>query len=211
MKQCVITGGGSKLGRHLTENFVRLGYFVHLVTSTPVDWAAASQVNVVLVDWKNITLKDIAKFIPSQPIDVIFFNHNSSALSREKFQKGTIQNIKDWQQSYFVASQLPFYLIHSAASRIKSDTKIGWMLSELIKHPVDSQVGYADYIGNKTTNACIMKSFSQNFPASFFGINPELIEQPARLANILVNFIDRSAAPDLNGKIFYSDGQLFDF
>jgi nucleoside-diphosphate-sugar epimerase len=84
MKQCVITGGGSKLGRHLTENFVRLGYFVHLVTSTPVDWADASQVNVVLVDWKNITLKDIAKFIPSQPIDVIFFNHNSSALSRAK-------------------------------------------------------------------------------------------------------------------------------
>lgn len=211
MKHCVITGGGSKLGRHLTENFVRLGYFVHLVTSTPVDWVDLNQVTVVQVDWKNITLKDIAKFIPSQPIDVIFFNHNSSALSQEKFQKGTIQNIKDWQQSYFVASQLPFYLIHSAASRIKSNTKIGWMLSELIKHPVDSQVGYADYIGNKTTNACIMKSFAQNFPASFFGINPELIQHPANLANILVEFIDNTSAQDLNGKIFYSDGKLFDF
>lgn len=211
MKHCVITGGGSKLGRHLTENFVRLGYFVHLITSTPVDWADTSQVNVVPVDWKTIALKDIKKLIPPDSIDVIFFNHNSSALSKEKFQKGTIQNINDWQQSYFVASQLPFYFVHSAASRIKPDTKIGWMLSELIKHPVDSQVGYADYIGNKATNACVMKSFSQNFPASFFGINPELIEQPAHLAKILVELIDRTDAPDLNGKILYSDGQLFDF
>lgn len=211
MKHCVITGGGSKLGRHLTENFVRLGYFVHLVTSTPVDWVDSTQVAVVPVDWKNITLKDISKFIPSDSIDVIFFNHNSSALSQEKFQKNTIQSIKDWQQSYFVASQLPFYLIHSAASRIRSDTKIGWMLSELIKHPIDSQIGYADYIGNKMTNACIMKSFSQNFPASFFGINPELIEQPSSLAETLVDFIDNTSAQDLNGKIFYKDGRLFDF
>ena len=211
MKHCVITGGGSKLGRQLTENFVRLGYFVHLITGTPVDWADSNQISVIHVDWKNITLKDISKFIPSESIDVIFFNHNSSALSQEKFQKGTIQSIKDWQQSYFVASQLPFYLIHSAASRIRIDTKIGWMLSELIKHPVDSQVGYADYIGNKMTNACIMKSFSQNFPASFFGINPESIDQPDCLAEILVDFVDTTHAQDLNGKIFYRDGRLFDF
>lgn len=210
MKHCVITGGGSKFGRNITQKFIDLGYFVHLITGTQIDWADASQVNVVLVDWKTIAVKDIRKLIPPDPIDVIFFNHNSSALSKEKFQKGTIQNISDWQQSYFVASQLPFYLIHSAASRIKPDTKIGWMLSELIKHPVNNHVGYADYIGNKMTNACIMKSFALNFPASFFGINPELIEQSHNLADVLVDFVDRTGAQDLNGKIFYSNGQIFD-
>ena len=210
MKYCLITGGGSKFGQQLTENLIQLGYHVYLVTGSPQHWINNLQVTTIPVDWKTIGVKDIKRLLPKKPVDLIFFNHNASSLSQNKFKKNTIQNANDWQQSYFVACQLPFYLIHSMANCISPDTKIGWMLSNLISHPIDSQVGFADYIGNKFTNFCIMKSFALNFPAGFFGVNPEQIGCNPNLAKEIVDLIDNTSCQDLNGKIFYSDGRLFD-
>ena len=122
-----------------------------------------------------------------------------------------MQSLKDWQQSYFVASQFPFYLIHSLTNKISTTTKIGWMLSELISNPVATQVGYADYIGNKFTNGCIMKSFAQSFPATFFGINPESVGNNTDVSKAIeiVKLIEHTA--DLNGKIYYPNGNIFNF
>lgn len=210
MKKCVITGGGSKFGQQLIQQLIQTGYVVDLITGTPDTWADNPSVNVISVDWKIIGLQNIRQLVSKDPIDLMFFNHNSSALSKPKFEKGSIQSIKDWQQSYFVACQLPFYMIHSNANKISSNTKIGWMLSELITDPVDSQVGHADYIGNKFTNTCIMRAFSLSFPACFFGINPGLIGPNLNLAQDLVNLMDNTDAATLNGGIFNSDGSRFD-
>jgi len=209
MKRCVITGGGSKFGQQLTERLIQAGYFVDLITSHADTWANNPSVNAISVDWKTLDVRDIGKLIPKQSIDLMFFNHNSVSLSSAKFKKNKLQNIKDWQQSYFVSCQLPFYMIQSSANKIQPDTKIGWMLSELIKHPTDLQIGAADYIGNKFTNACIMRSFSLNFPACFFGINPGAIGQDLNLAQDIVHLIDHTDVGSLNGGIFYSDGTKF--
>jgi hypothetical protein len=123
-----------------------------------------------------------------------------------------VQNPHDWQQSYFVSCQFPFYLVHALSDRINPNTKIGWMLSELIVNPVPDQVGYADYIGNKFTNACIMKSFSMNFPACFFGIHPDggLSNQLDNKARDIVQLIDTKSIADLNGNIFSTQGELLE-
>ena len=174
MKNCFITGGGSKFGRKITEQLVQVGYHVYLLTGS--QQVADPNITVIYVDWHELKLQDLRRIISNLPnLDLIFFNHNASALSKEKFNQNQMQSLKDWQQSYFVASQFPFYLIHSLTNKISTTTKIGWMLSELISNPVATQVGYADYIGNKFTNGCIMKSFAQSFPATFFGINPESV------------------------------------
>jgi NAD(P)-dependent dehydrogenase (short-subunit alcohol dehydrogenase family) len=209
MKRCVITGGGSKFGQHLTESLIQAGYFVDLITSNGNAWIGNSSVNVIPVDWKTVNLQDLGKLISKHPIDLMFFNHNSSALSGAKFQRRTVQNVKDWQQSYFVSCQLPFYMIHSSANKISANTKIAWMLSESIKDLPDSEIGTADYIGNKFTNACIMRSFSLNFPACFFGINPGPIAQNLNLAQDLVHLIEHTDIKTLNGNIFNSDGTVF--
>ena len=209
MKRCVITGGGSKFGQQLTENLIQAGYFVDLITSNGSDWVGNSSVNVIPIDWKTVNLQDLKKLIPKHPIDLMFFNHNSSALSGSKFLRRTVQNVKDWQQSYFVSCQLPFYMIHSSANKISSNTKIAWMLSESIKDLPDSEIGNADYIGNKFTNACIMRSFSLNFPACFFGINPGAIGQDLNLAQDIVHLIEHTDVKTLNGNIFNSDGTEF--
>ena len=211
MKTCLITGGGSKFGAQLTEQLLAHDYHVYLVTSNPDAWTRMNHVTVIPVDWKKLQLANIRQCIPNlQHVDLVFFNHNASALSESKFKKSTVQNPQDWQQSYFVACQFPFYLVHALGSRIDADTKIGWMLSELIVQPKLNHVGYADYVGNKFTNACIMKSFAMNFPACFFGIHPDggLSNQLDNKAQDIVQLISTKSITELNGNIFSTQGEI---
>jgi NAD(P)-dependent dehydrogenase (short-subunit alcohol dehydrogenase family) len=214
MKTCLITGGGSKFGALITKQLIEHNYHVYLVTSNPDPWLHNPKVTTIAVDWKTLQLKDIRNCTPPVGhIDLVFFNHNASALSSAKFNKSTMQNFADWQQSYFVACQFPFYLVHALGNRINLDTKIGWMLSELIATPVTSQIGYADYIGNKFTNACIMKSFALNFPACFFGIHPDggLNQQVDKKSQDIVQLIDYKTTSELNGNIFSTQGEILEF
>jgi hypothetical protein len=210
MKNCLITGGGSKFGSKITEQLVQFGYHVYLITGS--QQVTNPNITVISVNWHELKLQDLSRIISNLPnLDLIFFNHNASALTQTKFNQNQIQSFKDWQQSYFVASQFPFYLIHSLKNKISNTTKIGWMLSELISNPVSTHVGFADYIGNKFTNGCIMKSFAQNFPATFFGINPESVgnKDDVDKAIKIVELIEH--ATDLNGKIYYPNGTIFNF
>jgi hypothetical protein len=210
MKNCLITGGGSKFGRKITEQLVQAGYHVYLLTGS--QQATDPNITVISVDWYKLNLEDLRRIILNLPnLDLIFFNHNASSLNQSKFNQNQIQSFKDWQQSYFVACQFPFYLIHLLKNKISNTTKIGWMLSELISNPVSTQIGFADYIGNKFTNGCIMKSFAQSFPSIFFGINPESVgnNHDVSKAIEIVALIEHTA--DLNGKIYYPNGTIFNF
>ena len=84
------------------------------------------------------------------------------------------------------------------------------MLSELITKPMDNQVGYADYIGNKFTNACVMRSFALNFPACFFGIHPDggLNNQVDKKSQNIVQLVDQKTNTELNGNIFSTQGEI---
>jgi hypothetical protein len=213
MKQCLITGAGTRFGRELTLRLLDSGYHVHLVTSAGKDWSSMKNVSVIDVDWHKIEIKNLKSLLPNtDQLDLIFFNHNSSALSEMKFEKSSIQSVQHWQYSYFVACQLPYYLIHSLKRQIHSDTKIGWMLSHLIKHVEDTEVGHADYIGNKFTNACIMRAFSRSYPACFFGLHPDvnLIAQAdfEENAQDIVELLDNKSVQELNGCIFSAKGKI---
>ena len=88
------------------------------------------------------------------------------------------------------------------------------MLSHLIKHVEDAWVGHADYIGNKFTNACIMRAFSQSYPACFFGLYPDgdLITQSdfKEKAQDIVEILNNKSVQDLNGHIFSTKGEILD-
>lgn len=214
MKHCLITGAGSRFGRALTCKLLDAGYYVHLVTSAGKEWRSVENLSVIDVDWKNIDIKNLKSLLPKTNVqfDLIFFNHNASSLSETKFKKSSIQSPKDWQHSYFVACQMPYYLIHALNNKITPQTKIGWMLSQLIKTVQNDQVGYADYIGNKFTNACIMRSFSLSYPACFFGMHPdgELESEMdfKEKAHDIVELIDNKSVQELNGYIFSTQGKL---
>lgn len=209
MKHCILTGGGSKFGAILTEKFLDQGYIVHLITSSPSKWKNVPYVNTINVDWHRLDISKLKSLIPNiDHVDVIFFNHNASALSAERFNTTSLQNPRDWGHSYFVATQFPYYYIKILSKKINTETKIGWMLSELINQPNVNQVGFADYIGNKFTNACIMKSFSMTNSGCFFGLHPDggTGTDPNTKAIHLVNIIDTYSHTSLNGNIFDSHG-----
>lgn len=210
MKQCLITGGGSKFGAELTRCLTDAGYHVYVMTSNRE--FDHKDTTVIPVDWHALDITALRSVLPTLPsLDLIFFNHNASALSAEKFRKHTIQKPSDWQQSYFVCCQLPFYIIQGLAGKLSQASKVGWMLTDLIKNPSDRHIGYADYVGNKFTNACIMRSFAHNFPATFFGIYPDggfdhgdvLDERvKAGMVTMLIDRMDGTA----NGKIYSHRG-----
>lgn len=210
-KQCLILGGGSKFGRNLTENFIANNYQVRLVTSTPEPWYQNTSVDLVPVDWKTISVSNIREIIKNlSTVDVVFFNQNSCALSFEKFKSNKLQSPSNWQQNYFVACQLPFYLVQALRSNFHN-TKVAWMLSSLISNPRDNQIGYADYIGNKFTNYCIMKSFSLSAGDSeyFFAMQPDGIQDAQdsiTKAQNMVRFISNTDGITLNGQIFSHTG-----
>lgn len=211
MKQCILVGGGSKFGALLTKQFIEQDYRVHLITSNGSAWQNNTQVNVIDVDWHNLDITKLKFLIPDiDHVDVLLFNHNASALNIESFHSDSLQNPRDWQRSYFVATQFPYYYVKSLTKKINKGSKIGWMLSELIQRPVVDQVGFSDYIGNKFTNACIMKSFSLAGPSTFFGVHPDggTALDPDLKAKNLVHLIDTYNHSTLNGNILDSQGNI---
>jgi NAD(P)-dependent dehydrogenase (short-subunit alcohol dehydrogenase family) len=215
MKQCLIVGAGTRFGRELTLHLLGDGYHVHLVTSAGKDWDNVENVTVINVNWSEVTISSLRSLIPNTDhLDLIFFNHNASALSHPKFNKSAMQRPQDWQNAYFTACQLPYYLVHALGNKITPDTKVVWMLSELIKIVPNHQVGYADYIGNKFTNACIMRAFSVNYPACFFGVHPKgglYTEQDwTEKSQNIVRLLNTKTAQELNGRIFSTEGELLD-
>lgn len=211
MKNCLLIGGGSKFGHYLTQEFVNAGYTVYLLTGT--SGKPKDNVVEILINWDTFSVSDLGPVMARVPnLDVIFFNHNSSSLSADMFKSNTMQSIKDWQHSYFVACQMPFYLVQLLNKKISNNTKIGWMLSQLIVDPTDKDIGYADYIGNKFTNACIMRAFSIYHSGCFFGIHPDGIDtsdtdSTKNKANDIVKLIDNSSKELLNGEIFSAQGE----
>ena len=90
MKNCLITGGGSKFGSKITEQLVQAGYHVYLITGT--QQITDPNITVISVNWHELKLQDIRHIISNLPnLDLIFFNHNASALDQTKFNQNQIK------------------------------------------------------------------------------------------------------------------------
>lgn len=215
MKQALILGGGSKLGKDFTQLLVKRGYHVHVITGSSEQWGQQDQVTVMPVNWHTVSMSDIRTLLPKvEMLDLVLFNQNSSALNSDRFRPGHFQRVQDWQQSYFVSCQLPYYLVHALHHKLTAQSKVVWMLSSLIKDPVISQIGFADYIGNKFVNACIMKNFALHHHSCFFAVYPESgidVDQGAPIANQLLDVMHNDNLDHLRGKIFDTQGQIMEF
>lgn len=204
-KNCLLIGCGSKFGLDVLNHLAEIDYSINSISGSSLE---DSRINHLQVNWKNLNVAQIEKFLRDLPdLDLIFFNQNSSALNSDSFLK--IDNTldlwkleKDWAQAYFVSCILPFHIIQT----IKSVDKIVWMLSPLIYTINNTQVGFADYIGNKYQNYLILNNFSkQNFIS--IGLNPDKllsIKDDVRIKH-MVEFIESLSKKD-SGRVFFLDG-----
>jgi hypothetical protein len=203
-KTVLLVGCGSKSGLELTKSFLSANYKVDLITGTLSNLPVRSCV----IDWQSLNPANIELFLKgSNRYDAIVFNQNARVLeptcySVDKFKTLDLWKInKLWNQAYYNNCILPFHIIHTLGSKCDTNTRVVWMLSELIYNHIPG-IGYADYIGHKYQNYVLMKNFSQNHTATFLGINRGKI--PLNPVD-LIDFLECSST-DINGKIFYSNG-----
>lgn len=208
-KEALIIGGGSKFGLHFVKKLIDKDWKVNLITGSNSETPPA--VNRLTVDWKNLKITDLERFLNNLTTQsLVFFNQNSSALSNNCYNVDSYTKLnlwrqeKDWSQAYFVSCILPFHIIHTLNKSCTTDTKIGWMLSSLILTHRTNQIEYADYISNKYLNYLMIKNFSKQHDSSFFGINPDCLDHTATEENLdkFVSFVSESDPQAINGKIF---------
>jgi len=209
MKTALLIGCGSKFGLDLLKQLLDQNWKIYSISGSQIDLASKNLTHLT-IDWKTVTVANLEKFLRDCPrLDLIFFNQNSSALAKDNFTETYYTTLelwkqeKTWLQSYFVSCILPFHIVHSLGNRCDTNTKISWMLSSYIyRH---SDIGNADYIGNKYQNYVLMKNFSQHHPSCFFGINPDSLANNNTEQNIknLIAVVDSS--DDINGTVIKFD------
>jgi hypothetical protein len=174
MKHAIVVGGGQGKGATIVNTLIENNYSVTNIGSSkhPV-------CNNITVDWKDIDIPFVQKHCKfDNPIDFIFFSHNASSLSEQNFslETKTLETwrlIKDWTHSNWLSCQLPFLLVHTLRKNIHANTKIGWMLSEYIKHTATGTTKHPDYSSFKYFNYLQMQCFSEQNNFKTFGIYPD--------------------------------------
>ncbi len=177
MKTALLIGCGGTRGENIIKGCQQANFKVINVGSSE---SKLENVKNFIIDWKTFHIPQLHKLCKqiNQNIDFIFFNQNSSALSKENFTD-TIKTFDlwnltaNWSKSYWLSCQFPFTIIKTLEERNKLDKNatIGWMLSSYIDKNVKGVDDYADYSGYKFTNYLVMKNFNTKYQC--FGINPQ--------------------------------------
>ena len=175
MKKALLIGCGGKRGEDLIKGCQQANFDVINIGSSE---SKLKNVENIKINWKTFDITQMHKICKqlSYNINFIFFNQNSSALSKENFVK-PIKTLdlwglaKDWTRSYWLSCQLPFALIKTLENNLSPETKIGWMLSDYIDRTHKGVEDHPDYSGNKFANYLLMKNFAKKYQC--FGINPK--------------------------------------
>ena len=203
MKQALLIGCGNKRGERIVSGCQEAGFHV-----TNIGSSASVNKNVTSIEsnWDDldiITLHKILKEIDHK-IDFVFFNQNSSSLSKEDFQqKGTLDTwslIKGWSKSYWLSSQLPYFVVQTLGDKLHEQSTLGWMLSSFIDFEKDGVDEHADYSGYKFTNYLIMRNYTNRFKC--FGINPDFSDTQ-KIKNLIRDICNGAITP--KGEIFGFD------
>lgn len=197
MKTALLVGCGKNNSKSIVEACEDAGYEVINIGS----------VGTYKIEWKELHITDLHKILAKvkNKIDFVFFNQNASTLNPQDFTTDidTLDlwaKIKAWQHSYWLSSQLPFFVIKTLGKKLRPKAKLGWMLSDFINTDTQGVETYPDYSGNKYTNYTIMKSFA-NTEFDTFGISPDFAETDSaqKLYKIIKEICDGKIC---NGEVF---------
>lgn len=163
-----------------------------------------SGVKNIKINWQELKIVSLHKALSrlNKNISFIFFNQNSSSLSKKDFINSyeTLdlwKLTKDWSHSYWLSCQMPFFIIKTLHKKLSKTCNIGWMLSSYIDYKKPGAQHHSDYSGNKFTNYLIMKNFNQKY--NCFGIDPDF-ESEDKVQKIIKNIC--TGKKKCNGEIF---------
>ena len=208
MKNALLIGTGSRWGLYFTKELISRGYDVTLITSSNPE-VDATIVNIDYFNMTNESLQRIADQVKDKKYDLVFFNHNSGGGPDAQYFKpeGPPINHRDWSKSLYIHSMFPAIFIRMISTTITEDTKVGWMLTGMIKESNPEHYQWGLYGSAKYINLCVMRLFSQNHPGTFFALNPSWFPPGEEVndARIITDLIE-SVTKDHNGVCLDKNG-----
>lgn len=204
--KALLFGCGSKWGLELTKELSLRNYEIDLFSSSEVN---LPNVTTYKINWLDSNQNTIDQLLPIKKYDLIFFNQNSGGgPNEEDLSPQRDFPIEYWNMHLWINCQLPYMVVKKLSGVIEDTTKIGWMLTGLIKGDDPNLYKYAGYASIKSTNLHIMKGFSYHHPGIFFAINPfwfpisDYEKDAKKIANIIENIKQTDS-----GKSFDKDGK----
>jgi hypothetical protein len=200
----LIFGGGSKWGSVFTQYIKSLGHDVDVVSSSTGN---------IKFDWNSSnlqTLTDTLAPLQHKSYDLVFFNHSAGGEpGGHWFSKTPTISVDRWQQNFWINCQLPYYAIKLLT--LSPNAKIGWMVTGLIDGQDQAYWKHPGYAAAKSTNIHIMRGFVEQYPHTFFCINPCGLPpgQEIEDATQIYNVIDKLTIAD-SGKVFNKGGHEWD-
>lgn len=192
MKTALTVGCGAGAGSVIVDTLLENSYKVTNIGSSNHPLS-----DNITITWSDLEIQNLHLIYTSQdPIDFVFFNHNSSSLDANAFASDhdTLQIwklLKDWQHSHWLACQMPFLLLHLLKDRLTPDCKIGWMLSSTMRWDTPQVEQHPDYSSQKYFNFLAMKCFGTQYQT--FGIVPDFSQADAKsLTKKIINDVCRT-------------------
>ena len=178
MKNALLIGTGSKWGLHLTNELINRGYEVTVISSSNPEINA----RIFPVEYYHLTtekIQELASLVNDRVYDLIFFNHNSGGGPDAQYfePNGPMINADNWSKSLYIHSMFPAIFLRMITQSISEETKVGWMLTGMIKDANPEHYQWGLYGSAKYINLCVMRLFSQNHPGIFFALNPSWFPQ----------------------------------
>jgi hypothetical protein len=204
-KKALLFGCGSKWGLSFTTHLSDCGYEIDLISSSDI---ILTNVNNYKINWLTSNENSIKNILKKQKYDLIFFNQNSGGgPNGEDLSPTRTFPLDHWNLHQWINCQLPYVVVKHLSETIDDSTKIGWMLTGLIKGNDSNLYQYAGYASLKSTNLHIMRGFSQYHSGIFFAINPIWfpVEDYKKDAIQIASVIEKLEKKD-SGKSFNKNG-----
>lgn len=173
MSKVFITGGGSKLGKELTDIFKINNFHIDSISSSN-----PSLDNTKYVNWDTLNLESAFSlfndFVEGDPYDYVIFNHNAGGyIDYKNFGKTTIQEHWVWRKHYLINCQLLEIGVTKLSNRINENTRVFSMISGCAYIGKDKNASnYAGYGSMKMTQAFLMNAYNDHLKGSYYCINP---------------------------------------
>lgn len=200
MKHAVTIGCGSGNGRVIIDTLQERGFdVINLGQNSHPDCRN------IPVSWNDLDMTTLHKlYRPNGTmVDFLFFNHNASSLDHTVFDttRDALQVwrlLKDWQHTHWLSCQMPVLMIHYLRKYLHPHSKIGWMLSTMMRHDRENTEQYPDYSSQKYFSYQAVKGFSRFYET--FGILPDFDLPGAHQQ--LKTFVNDVCDHEVKAKIF---------
>lgn len=212
-KRVLLTDNGSEIGFHLAHRFLEEGYWVDMITDTPMDNIKVHSHHINWYDTNHISNDrfvvntDLLK-VNKTPYDIICFNHfiNGGA-SETEFLPYVPTDFEGWNQAHYSNVIFTFQIIKELSNYIKQNTNVVWLLKGFYDYNWKDGYKYGSSSIYENSRISILKSFSIYMHGIYSGINIGDISSDTSMRAFEILETIKNITKKENGSVLFRNGQ----